>query len=144
MPGLLALLFKPQVLGALGVALLLPFASLQTWRISNLKHDLIDPTSKKTWQSEEMHDGPALALANRNLATCTANFQTEDNALSRQNAAVAALSAQSAADTAKATKGAQQALVASQTAFRLAAQVLAPSKDHSCAAAEAVIDGAVR
>jgi len=137
---ILALLLKPQVLGGLAVGLLVLFAGVQTARISSLKSDLIDPATKQQWSAEEKRDSTALKVANINLATCTQNTDTLTASLDRQNAAVAALQAQSLSATARANKAAQQALIATENASKLARQVLQPSADHSCQAAEALIN----
>lgn len=127
-----AWLLNTKVLGAIAIAGVMAFGGIQSLRLNNAKRDQIDQATGKSWRFEEMRDGPELLAVQRNYATC-------DAALSRQNASVAALQAQSIADTQKATKAAQQASLASQTANKLAAQILAPHQDHSCAAAEALI-----
>lgn len=141
---LLTFLLNPKVLGGIGLALLIGFAGLQTVRLNHAKSDQIDPSTHHSWKSEELRDSPALALATRNLTICQANQQTLEASLASQNAAVSALQAAGAQATAKATKAAHDALIASKQANDVAQAILAPHQDHSCAATEKLIDGALR
>lgn len=141
---LLSLILNPKVLGGIGLALLIAFAGIQTARLGNAKRDQIDQTTHQSWRSEEIRDSKALAAANRDLAICKANQQTLEASLTRQNAAVAALQAAGAQATARATKAAHDALIATKQASDLAVTILAPHPDHSCAAAEALISESVK
>lgn len=141
---LLSILLNPKVLGALGVGLVIALLGIQTLRLHHAKSDQIDPSTHKPWRVEELRDGPALAAANRDLAICKANQQTLEASLTRQNAAVAALQAAGAQATVRATKAANDALIATKQASDLAVTILAPHQDHSCQAAERLISESVK
>lgn len=143
-PLLLSWALKPGTLAAIAFAGVSLFAGMQTLRLNHAKADQIDPVTHASWQSEERRDSRALQAATVNLSTCQANASTLNASLDRQNVAVQALQAASAQSSQRATKAAHDALIATENASKLAAQVMQPSGDHSCADAEKLIDRALQ
>lgn len=87
-----------------------------------------------------------LAVSNTSLGTCKANVQTLDTSLTAQNAAVAALKADSDRRTSEATKAAQSARAVAESYRLRAAAVMAstlPRSSDACAAADALILGSL-
>jgi len=81
-----------------GVVGLVAWGGIQTARLHHAKNDvttaraaLIDPVTKKTWQSEEQ-------AAQRDLGTCTANSGRLDAALAAANDSIQALKDAAVAD----------------------------------------------
>lgn len=79
----------------IGIALLMAALAIQSARVSNLKGHLrdaraalINPVTKKPWQFEAMRDA-------RDLQTCRGSVQALEASRQAQNAAVAALEAES-------------------------------------------------
>ena len=132
----------PYVLGGVGVlfALSIGFGQIQSFRLKHAKTDLtaaraalIDPATKKTWQSE------AEARA-RNLTTCHGNVDRLTASLATQEAAVAALKTQSAAWVAQSRKAAQDARAVAESYRQASREIMAakPGAD-ACASADALI-----
>jgi hypothetical protein len=110
--GFLKPIFTPRGLAVLGAALLAAAVGVQTLRLNHAKGDLvvaraaaIDTATKRTWQAETLQLRVDFAQERQ-------NFITVDGALSRQSAAVAALTDAGR----KATADAQAALTAQQAA----------------------------
>lgn len=85
----------PYIAGAVGIAFLAlaGTAEVQTLRLHHAKDDLsaarsalVDPITKKTWESEEKRDGPDLKTCHESL---TASLDTQD----RQSASILAAKA---------------------------------------------------
>lgn len=137
---LLPILLKPSVLGGIAIAGLGLAVWVQSGRLDNAKKDQIDQTTHIAWRTEEIRDSKALKLAQINYATCQANEATLNATLSSQEAAVEALKAEGIQSSQRATKAAHDALIATENATKLAQQVMQPSGDHSCSAAETLIN----
>lgn len=123
--GALSLLTKPATWGAIGVVAALGVIGVQHLviahdgkAIADLRGELVDPATKKTWQSEAV-------TAAANLSSCRISLSNETGALDAQSAAVEALKAEGDAATAAANKAAQAALRGEQSAEAQAAAILA-------------------
>lgn len=135
---LLSLLANRQVWGWLGLAGLLALAGVQTARVSHAKADLavaraaaLDPATHRAWRDEAQ-------AAAAGLASCQANQDRLDEALTTQSAAVSRLGAQGQAATAAAQAAADQAKTAlAQAAARAAALLAAQPKSHTCSGDDA-------
>ncbi len=121
---ILSLLAKHWKVALAGVFVLA--LCVQQWRIGNLKADLgearaalVNPLTKKTWQSEALRDA-------RDLKTCRDSNANLDASLSRQSAAVAAWKAEGDQRLAEAEKGLQHALRGRQRAEAQARDLMRP------------------
>jgi hypothetical protein len=148
MSALLAFILKPladpRLLAGLGFAALLAFAGVQTARLGHAKADLaaaraalVDPATHASWRAEALADAQNLATARQNVAAVSA-------ALDSQQAAVKALEARSAADTAAADQGARAADARAAAAAADAARVMARAAGPDpCKAADDLILGSL-
>jgi hypothetical protein len=135
---LLSLLAHRQVWGWLGLVGLLALAGAQTARLSHAKADLtvaraaaLDPATHRAWRDEAQSAAAA-------LATCQANQDRLDAALTTQSAAVRQWTAQGQAATAAARAAADQAKTAlAQAAVRAAALLAAQPKSPTCSGDDA-------
>lgn len=114
-------------IGAVAAAVvgIVGFGVVQTARLHHAKADLdtaraalIDPTTKKTWQSEAV-------AAQRDLKTCQGNETAMQGAIDGQNASIEALKQEAAAASARATAQIRAAEAHSADAAREAAQIMA-------------------
>lgn len=145
MPLLLKLLvgsLGPYIAGGVAVLLALSVATagIQSARLKHAKADLanaraalIDPSTRKTWESEAR-------VRERDLTTCQGNVSTLEAAQARQNAAVEALRADSDARLAQSAKAASDARAVAESYRQASRDVLgATAGADKCEAADRLI-----
>lgn len=110
---------------AVGLALLIAFAGLQTARLGHAKHDLaaaraaqINPATHKSWKAEAQRDAA-------DLKTCRANGDTLQGIIDRQTAAATELQAFSDKKLALASKAAADARAVAASAREASAALSA-------------------
>lgn len=125
------LLFVARYWRVLAAAGLLTFGAVQTARLHHAKADLstaraalIDPSTRKTWQSEA-------TASQRDLQSCHASVSNLQAAISGQNASIEALKREAEAASARASAQIRAAQARSADARRDAAAIMAkrPSGD---------------
>lgn len=116
----------------IGLAAVIAFAGLQSWRVGNLKSDLSDaraalvnPATGEKWKAEAERDAAA-------LKTCRANVVSLDGALTLQNEAVAAVKARGDQMARNAEKAASEARKAQGKADALAAKLAGFQAGKTC------------
>lgn len=116
----------------IGLAAVVAFAGVQSWRVGNLKADLsgaraalVNPATGKKWKAEAERDAAA-------LKTCRANVASLDGALTVQNEAVAAWKASGDQMARNAERAASEARKAQGKADALAAKLAGFQAGKTC------------
>lgn len=128
-------LLTPRAWFVGGLALLLVFVGVQTWRINHAKHDLkearaalVNPKTKRTWEQD-------FTASQRNLDICHGSVLAVQTSLDTQNAAIAANAADGARRAKMLSDGLQQARKAAAAADKRSLDILAvkPKGADQCA-----------